>query len=78
MTSTDSTNNPTNSSTSEHNTTAAKKPEALDEDTWEENQRWIKLIGAEAQSRRDQQDPALFRQSAKKKLLSPLAHLRKD
>ncbi|MEO0442164.1 MAG: hypothetical protein AAFZ92_00270 [Pseudomonadota bacterium] len=47
------------------------KPESIDDDTWQDNQRWIKLMASQAEHNRDTRDPLLYRQSTHKGLISP-------
>jgi spore maturation protein CgeB len=49
-----------------------QKPDSVDEQIWEENQRWIKLMAAQAEIHRKNRDPRLYRVSNRKKLISPL------
>jgi hypothetical protein len=48
------------------------KPEGISESVWSDNQRWIKLMSQEAEQHRKIRDPRLYRQSSKRRLLSPV------
>ena len=48
------------------------KPEHVDTATWQANQQWLQLMSAQASIHRQQQDPRLFRQSARQSLISPV------
>ena len=47
------------------------RPDLISEEVWEGNQRWLKLMAAQAEQHRQMRDPRLYRQSASQHLIQP-------
>ena len=52
-------------------TSKVTKPDDVTDEIWEDNQRWLKLMTAQAEQHRRIQDPRLYRQSASQHLIRP-------
>jgi hypothetical protein len=48
------------------------KPDGISQSIWSDNQQWIKLMSQQAEEHRASRDPRLYRQSSKKRLISPI------